>query len=169
MDRHWRKVESVIREAKQGKWPSLPDDPDWYGRAPDDDEYQRRKQHLLQHGLLCRVKTSIGGSSAYPMVPLLSLQVIPLEVPLMIKPAKHNRVWHISIGFHNVNNRSLEEAFFEKYGTWTTVRLRFEHINDQAFAALDTSSCPIATDPIIQAMHQAPGNYYKNRPLHISF
>ena len=169
MDRHWRKLESVQREASQGKWPSLPEDKDWYGRAPDDNEYQKRKQHLLEHGLLCRVKTSIGGSSTYPMEPLLSLQVIPLETPLMLKPAKHNPAWHISIGFHNRNNRHFETAFFEKYGFWKDVRLQFWSINDQAYAQLDTNKCPIATDPVIRALHQAPGNHYKDRPLHVSF
>ena len=171
LNKHFRKLDAVTWEAHKGEHPALAEDKRWYerGGGPTDDDYWERAARLKANGLRCRIKSHIGGNNSYPDNPMIALQVIPLEQPLMSEPARHNPYWHITCGLHSKDNYAAEHAFFKKYGHWQEVRLRFLDVNDKAHAQLDVNTCPVATDPVIHALHQHPVNHYKDRPLHVSF
>ena len=60
-------------------------------------------------------------------------------------------------------------CLFQKYGEWQEVRLRFDEINQKAHAQLDVSQWPVATNAVMQAIHKASDNTYKDKALHVSF
>ena len=156
-----------IIAAKRGQRPQIPDDPDWsLRRAPPDDEFERRKQKISCKGLLCKVLLWTSGNNAYPENPLIGLKVIPLEQAVTNAPALHTKDWHISVSFRDPKNAHLERAFAKKYKEPKVLRLWFSRIGHNAVSELHHRD-PIASDPIVQALHQA--SYYRNRPLHVTF
>ena len=156
-----------IVAAKRGQRTQIPDDTDWsLRRAPPDDEFERRKQKISNKGLLCKVQLWTAGNNAYPENPLIGLKVIPLEQTVTNAPALHTKVWHISVAFKDPKNASLERAFAKKYKEPKILRLWFSRIGHNAVSELHHSD-PIASDPVVQALHQA--SYYRSRKLHITF
>ena len=161
-------MRSEIVAAKRGLRPTPPEDTDWsLRRAPPNRVFNRRRNQILQRGLLCRLQLWVGGSNEYPDNPLLGLQVTPLEQQITNAPATHIGVWHISVAFKDPKNRKLEKAFIKKYETPIILRLFFREINWNAHSELDPWNDPIATDPVVTALHQA--SHYKDRALHITF
>ena len=160
-------VQREIDAAREGGRPDIEEDNDWYGRAPPDDEFQRRRNRIETRGLLCRVRLWVSGNNNYPEHPLLGLQVEPIEPSLMNEPATHSGVWHISVAFHSPENRELERAFVARYGGARTVRLLFTRVEWNAVCYLDPVRDPIASDPVVQNLQRA--SYYHDRPLHITF
>jgi len=160
-------VKEEIRAAQEGKRPELENDTDWYGRAPQDEEFQQRKQQIEDRGLLCRVLPWVSGMNAYPDEPLLGLQVVPLEEALTNAPATHSKVWHISVAFHSTENKELESAFIARYSAPRRVCLRFNRIGWNGVSDLDPVWDPIASDPVVKNLHQA--SYYRLKPLHVTF
>ena len=156
-----------IVAAKRGQRPQIPDDTDWsLRRAPPDDEFEHRKQRIYGNGLLCKVQLWTAGNNLYPENPLIGLKVTPLEQPITNAPALHTKVWHISVAFKDPRNAPLEKAFAKKYKEPRVLRLWFSRIGHNAVSELHYRD-PIASDPVVQALHQA--SHYKNRPLHITF
>ena len=164
-----RKIYNEIGAAWKGNRPDPPEDTDLSEkRAPNDEEFNKRRDHIYANGLLCKVRLWVGGSNVYPNNPLIGLEVIPLETPVTNAPATHIGTWHISIAFHEHYNTDLERAFIEKYNKPQTLRLIFWNISRwNAVSELDVNNDPIASDPVAQALHQA--SYYRDAALHITF
>jgi len=160
-------VKEEIRAAQEGRRPELENDTDWYGRAPQDEDFQRRKQQIEDRGLLCQVLPWVSGDNSYPDEPLLGLQVVPIEEALTNAPATHSKVWHISVAFHSTENKELESAFIARYSVPRRLRLLFNRIGWNGVSDLDPVRDPIASDPVVKNLHQA--SYYKRKPLHICF
>ena len=164
-----KKIWNEIGEALSGNRPTPPEDTDWSEkRVPKEDEFNKRIDNVYANGLLCKVRLYVTGSNVYPHNPLIGLEVIPLETPVTNKPATHTGKWHISVAFHEHYNKDLERAFIEKYNTPQQLRLIFWNISRwNAVSELDVNNDPIASDPVVQALHQA--SHYRDRPLHITF
>ena len=156
-----------IMAAKRGLRSEIPTDDDWsLRRAPPNVEFDRRKLRIYDRGLLCKIKLWTSGNNNYPENPLIGFQVIPLEQTITNAPAAHTKDWHISVAFKDPKNAHLERAFAKAYKEPRIVRLWFSNIGDNAVSQLHARD-PIASDPIVQALHQA--SYYRNRDLHITF
>ena len=160
-------IKQEIEAARGGGRPGTEEDTDWYGRAPQDEEFMRRRQKIEDRGLLCRVRLWVTGDNNNPENPLLGLQVVPVEQSLTNAPATHSGVWHISVAFHSTENKELERAFIAKYSAPRKLRLFFDHIAWNGVSRLDPERDPIASDPVVKNLHQA--SYYRQRQLHISF
>ena len=149
-------------------WPV--EDPDWYGRVPPDDEYWRRVQHIMRHGLLCKVQLWVNSRNQESRSPLIGLKVTPLEQAPTNAPADHTGTWHISVAKHNYSRYSpqLEAAFGKRYKEPRILRLWFSRIGNNAVSYLDRYKDPIATDPVVQDLHRWG---YPDDPmgLHVTF
>ena len=157
-----------IIAAKRGMRPEPPEDNDWsLRRAPPDVEYDRRRTKIYSKGLLCKVKLWSSGNNRYPEHPLIGLQVVPLEQTVTNAPATHTGVWHISVAFKHPENARLERAFAKAYKEPKILRLWFNNIGENAVSKLHRRD-PIASDPVVQALHQAC-RHYRDRDLHITF
>ena len=140
----------------------------WEERAPPDEDYDRLARELERTGLWAVVRLWVSGNSDWPENPLMGLEVRPLrgENTLMHRAPNFGTPWHISVGFANNPPTEAQLAFAERYKRPRIVNLQFKRINDTAYAELDTERDPVATDPIVQAVHR--NGHYKDRPLHIS-
>ena len=140
----------------------------WEERAPPDEDYDRLARDLERTGLRAVVRLWISGNSDWPENPIIGLEVRPLrgENTLMHRAPNFGTPWRISIGFAKNPPTEEQVAFAEHYRRPRVVNLQIKRINYTGYAELDTERDPIATDPIVQAVHR--NSFYKDRPLHIS-
>ena len=138
-------------------------------------------QYLARHGLW--VKTSVSFDPALgsdpdhpgdPQNPLLVIRTLPLEAEGSYSPYSRTtnrwQTWHVSLCFKNdvgaYNDADLG-YLVHKFNN-KRMHLRFSRISNYITSGeLDTDNDPIASDPVVQRVHNA--GYYWNTPLHISF
>ncbi len=134
----------------------------WEERAPKPEVFKRRRQFLLEHGMLAEVQAWRATHDGHTLV---GLRVDP-ETPLMREPSNRGTPWHISVAFDP--DPRLYEAFLHQWGRPRRVRLQFSKIGWNAVATLDPRTDPIAKDPVVRRMHY-DDRWYWDRELHISF
>jgi len=135
----------------------------WEERAPSKQVFERRRQWLLDHGMIAQVQAWRETHDGHTLV---GLRVEPETTPLMKEPPNRGTPWHISVAFDP--EPRLYEAFLHQWGRPRRVRLQFWRINWNAVATLDPWVDPVAKDPVVRRMHERDP-WYGDRELHISF
>lgn len=151
---------SSCSDATMDDWQAL--EVPWEERLPKKEVFNRRRQFLLDHGMLVLVQAWRSTHDGHTLVGLR----VDTETPLMREPSNRGTPWHISIAFDP--DPRLYEAFLLQWGRSRRVRLQFISIGWSAVAFLDPRIDPIAKDLVVRRMHQAD-YWYRDRPLHISF
>jgi len=82
------------------------------------------------------------------------------------KPPNSETPWHITIDFYNRWNRRDMDRLIEKYSTWKEYTLVGQLSGSGGSFQMDRHRCEIASDPLVQQLHDA--GYYGDRPIHMS-
>jgi len=135
----------------------------WAERAPSNQVFERRRQWLLDHGMVAQVQAWRDTHDGHTLV---GLRVEPLTTPLMKEPPNRGTPWHISVAFDP--EPRLYEAFLHQWGRPRRIRLQFSRINWNAVGTLDPWIDPVAKDPVVRRMHERDP-WIGDRPLHITF
>ena len=151
------------RPQKKARLLKVGDEREWYDRAPNDDELNRRLEKIRRNGLLADVVFWVG-------YPWYGLELIPQEQMPLEKPPFVGTPWHISLGTYNDDSRNYHTVIQEvqqKFAKPKMVRLIFNYLRDNGYAQLDPEADPIASNPLIQRL-KALDSYYREIDLHIS-
>lgn len=160
-----RRVESA-RAGFAGHWHG---DREWYDRMPVDAVYQQKREALLRDGLWATVAFWVSSNADYPDGPLVGLEVRPEDPSKMLgsHPSGIGNPYHISVAKYTGAMTPELRAFYLRFARPRRVHLQFQRVSNNAYVELHQTRDPIASDPVVRALHGWDTDY-GNRNLHIS-
>ena len=105
------------------------------------------------------------GNNTYPENPLYFLTVTPLQKLPTTQPPNSSTPWHISVSFYDKARRADSEKLEQQFSVPKKVTLKGRLYGISFY--LDYGSDPIATNPLVLAVHAADP-WYHDRQLHVS-